>query len=70
MNEIDSLNLLSNIVKKRKWYYLNGIPIFSTSFANVYKKRILEKKITETTAEKILIKLGYTKKIFWIKEIF
>ena len=68
MQEVDAVNLLNEIVKKRKWYYNNQVPIFSTSSANMYKKRLLDKTLTKTTAEKILIKLGWQKKTFWTKE--
>lgn len=68
MKEVDAINLLLEIVKKRKWYYNNEVPIFSKFSANMYKKRLLDKTLTKTTAEKILIKLGWQKKTFWIKE--
>lgn len=68
MQEVDAVNLLNEIVKKRKWYYNKQVPIFSRYSANMYKKRLLEKTLTKTTAEKILIKLGWQKKTFWIKE--
>ena len=68
MQEIEAIDLLLEIVKKRKWYYNNQVPIFSRYSANMYKKRLLEKTLTKTTAEKILIKLGWQKKTFWIKE--
>lgn len=68
MQKIDSIDLLNEIVSNRKWYYNNQVPIFSRHSANVYKKRLLEKKLTKTTAEKILIKLGWQKKTYWVKE--
>jgi hypothetical protein len=67
MIEINSVDLLFSIVQNRKWYYLNGKPIFSNSYANIYKQRILDNKLNSATADKILKKLGYQKKEFWFK---
>lgn len=68
MKEIESIDLLFELMKNRKWYFINEVPIFSRSSANTYKKRLYENKLTNNSAESILKKLGWTKKEFWFNE--
>ena len=57
--------LFGEVVRKRNWHVGTGM---SVNVAFIYKQRFLKDKLGEEAMSKILIKLGYTKKVVWVME--
>lgn len=60
-----AIELLNDISKKRKWYYFNEKPIFSNQYAREIKLRLKNNSLTNDSATKILINLGWNKIEIW-----
>ena len=62
---METKELFAQIISKRAWYIELEI---SRQTALSYKKRFLSGKLGEAAMSNILLKLGYEKKVTWVKK--